>query len=112
MITLILFEYTTTKLHLNADATDAIIPGIKDFIAVIAGYRAAERCNRKAAVASTAALAEMLLCVLTGWAVLLVLLQPITACYTADEWVYSRYSCVSVGARGSQRTAFEDALSP
>ena len=86
--------------------------GIKDFIAVIAGYRAAERCNRKAAVASTAALAEMLLCVLTRWAVLLVLLQPITVCYTADEWVYSRYSCVSVGARGSQRTAFEDALSP
>ena len=52
------------------------------FIAVIAGYRAAERRNRKAAVASTAALAEMLLCVLTGWAVLLVLLQPVTACYS------------------------------
>ena len=55
---------------------------MKDFIAVIAGYRAAERRNRKAAVASTAALAEMLLCVLTGWAVLLVLLQPVTACYS------------------------------
>ena len=55
---------------------------MKDFIAVIAGYRAAERCNRKAAVASTAAPAEMLRCVLTGWAVLLVLLQPVTACYS------------------------------
>ena len=55
---------------------------MKDFIAVIAGYRAAERRNRKAAVASTAALAEMLLYVLTGWAVLLVLLQPVTACYS------------------------------
>ena len=56
--------------------------GGKRVIAVIAGYRAAERRNRKAAVASTAALAEMLLCVLTGWAVLLVLLQPVTACYS------------------------------
>ena len=56
--------------------------GMKDFIAVVAGYRAAERRNRKAAVASTAAPAEMLRCVLTGWAVLLVLLQPVTACYS------------------------------
>ena len=55
---------------------------MKDFIAVIAGYRAAERRNRKASVASTAAPAEMLRCVLTGWAVLLVLLQPVTACYS------------------------------
>ena len=52
------------------------------FIAVIAGYRAAQRRNRKAAVANTAALAEMLLRVLTGWAALLVLLQPVTACYS------------------------------
>ena len=56
--------------------------GMNYFIAVIAGYRAAERRNRKAAVASTAAPAEMLRCVLTGWAVLLVLLQPVTACYS------------------------------
>ena len=52
------------------------------FIAVIAGYRAAQRRNRKAAVANNAALAEMLLRVLTGWAALLVLLQPVTACYS------------------------------
>ena len=41
-----------------------------------------QRRNRKAAVANNAALAEMLLRVLFGWAALLVLLQPVTACYS------------------------------
>ena len=73
------------------------------FIAVIAGYRAAQRRNRKAAVANTAALAEMLLRVLTGWAALLVLLQPVTACYSLLTAVTACYSLTQpVTARRSQ----------
>jgi len=65
------------------------------FIAVIAGYRAAQRRNRKAAVANNAALAEMLLRVLTGWAALLVLLQPVTACYSLLQPVTAVTACYS-----------------
>ena len=65
------------------------------FIAVIAGYRAAQRRNRKAAVANTAALAEMLLRVLAGWAALLVLLQPVTACYSRYSLLQPDTACYS-----------------
>ena len=70
---------------------------MNDFIAVTSGYRSAERRNRKAAVASSVELAEILLRVAhwTGGSAravtacysllqrsLLQSLQPVTACYS------------------------------